>query len=73
MLGEIWCALAMSAQERVWFSQLCGRKVRVLECQLRARKGMGFLVFVPVHAVRVQVSQCCHSRGIPFPGEYPGL
>ena len=30
--------------------------------------GMVFFVFVPV---RVRVSQCGHSRCIPFPGEYP--
>ncbi len=43
--------LAILVPKRVWFSKLCARTGRDLECQMCARKGsmgMGFLVFVPV-------------------------
>ncbi len=33
------CFLGMYVTERVWFSNLCARKGRVLECQMCARKG----------------------------------
>ena len=33
------CVLATYVPERVWFSNLCARKGRVMKCQMCARKG----------------------------------